>query len=525
MTTTQRVLALNNFSMPFPLIAAILSITPAEVEEALAGVELAEPEGGGGGSDLRIIEGEGPPTVEKPEGWLYIDKENGALYVTAIYAWAANVPYLEGELVGDDGTIFKALAAVTSETTPSEDPGNWVEAEGGAHPAGKNNWQAIGGAGNARSPGLSSDGTTTALEFPLELVLRSLKGTPSILILQQEADGKGFVGIRTSESTGWTFDSDGTMESPFAFEQHADPEGAAPSAGLLWRNVDTGAVFVSITPPGWETEGFYRAGVVVTHAGKSWVSNAEVESREEPPEANGKWAETNEGNANWVKLLGVDENGQELQRLHVRLQGDQLAPSGLQLFVNPGAASNGELVVGGINRFAAFQDSSTQNYLVTFSTSGTDQGSIMVWRGGEEPNEEVIWWIVQDGGWEAANSLAPPTDDQLEVGSVYGWWEDTDGAAKFIRRGKTADGTVVQTVSDMVPPAEGPEHGLTGELEAGEHAIAAPHVTMTGTILLTVEGPAAISAVVKKGSREPGTGFTIIVTGAGKADINWSVTN
>lgn len=61
------------------------------------------------------------------------------------------------------------------------------------------------------------------------------------------------------------------------------------------------------------------------------------------------------------------------------------------------------------------------------------------------------WWIGKQGH-EIIKSLPAPDPDDILPGEVFSYFDDTNGAAKFIRIGKTADGTLVTVETAMSPP-------------------------------------------------------------------------
>lgn len=61
------------------------------------------------------------------------------------------------------------------------------------------------------------------------------------------------------------------------------------------------------------------------------------------------------------------------------------------------------------------------------------------------------WWI-DDDGYESGISQPEPPDESIEPGQWKAWYDDTDGAAKYKRKARTADGTIVVTSANMTPP-------------------------------------------------------------------------
>jgi hypothetical protein len=70
------------------------------------------------------------------------------------------------------------------------------------------------------------------------------------------------------------------------------------------------------------------------------------------------------------------------------------------------------------------------------------------------PDNDEAWGVTEDG-YESLLARPIPADADIRTGEVLSWYDDTNGAAKFYRRGKTADGTVVQAVAAMRPDGYG----------------------------------------------------------------------
>lgn len=65
-----------------------------------------------------------------------------------------------------------------------------------------------------------------------------------------------------------------------------------------------------------------------------------------------------------------------------------------------------------------------------------------------DPIPGAAWWISQ-GGVEAMFTADEPADGDINPGECFSFFDATNGAAKFIRKGKTLDGTVVRVESAM----------------------------------------------------------------------------
>lgn len=61
----------------------------------------------------------------------------------------------------------------------------------------------------------------------------------------------------------------------------------------------------------------------------------------------------------------------------------------------------------------------------------------------------TITWGVSPDGYEVSVTLPEPADDLIQPGQVFSYFDATNGAAKFVRKGKTLDGTVVKVESAM----------------------------------------------------------------------------
>lgn len=81
--------------------------------------------------------------------------------------------------------------------------------------------------------------------------------------------------------------------------------------------------------------------------------------------------------------------------------------------------------------------------LVTFPFNG----GLFVWDGEGSDTGNLSWWIYQ--GWEAMTHQVEPEDSQIAPGQVFSFYDASNGAAKFVRKGKTLDGTVVRVESNM----------------------------------------------------------------------------
>jgi hypothetical protein len=96
------------------------------------------------------------------------------------------------------------------------------------------------------------------------------------------------------------------------------------------------------------------------------------------------------------------------------------------------------------------------------------QGGVMIWNSVPDPQTGYIWtlripgsgnsrgtplnddvWGISPHGHETNWANSEPADEDIQPGQVYSWFDATDGAAKFNRKGKTLDGTVVRMSSPM----------------------------------------------------------------------------
>jgi hypothetical protein len=75
------------------------------------------------------------------------------------------------------------------------------------------------------------------------------------------------------------------------------------------------------------------------------------------------------------------------------------------------------------------------------------QGGISVWNG-QGPADAETWRVTSDG-YEVLLASFEPEDNRISPGEVWSYYDDTNGAAKYWRKAKTADGTIVKTSSIM----------------------------------------------------------------------------
>lgn len=229
-TLTGRVLALaDGAGLSLPLMAAILGITVEEVEEALLGVELAE----GASGVANYAQGNGQPrgVIEKPPGWVYQDKQNGALYVTVTPAdWYVEGVYSANVKVKYEGAFYKSLQAANQGEVPTEPASEYWALLG----ANFGEWALIGGTfvgpdgkGNAESPAgtgfRSAQGDAVVLSSsPGSVWLGDVEGfshdagvEPQFLRLNGDrVAANRFLEIAVRTDTSWTFRADGGLRLP-----------------------------------------------------------------------------------------------------------------------------------------------------------------------------------------------------------------------------------------------------------------------------------------------------------------------
>jgi hypothetical protein len=145
------------------------------------------------------------------------------------------------------------------------------------------------------------------------------------------------------------------------------------------------------------------------------------------------------------------------------------------LFVNLGFAANGD------DTSVTWVPTVSNNWSYVrfdkpgFSEVGT-HGTLTSWRhvAIDESGNSPYPWAVEDG-YEWTGARPAPADGTVGNSQVFNYYDATNGAAKFVRKGKTADGTLVKNVSRLSPsgalitavnaaPAD-------SELNAGEMAI------------------------------------------------------
>lgn len=83
-----------------------------------------------------------------------------------------------------------------------------------------------------------------------------------------------------------------------------------------------------------------------------------------------------------------------------------------------------------------------------FSVDPSAGAAMAAWDGEGNAGQNVSWQITSSG-YEVTTQRAAPSDADIQPGQVFSYFDATDGAAFYVRKGRTMDGTLVETRSAL----------------------------------------------------------------------------